>query len=436
MQGMMTYEEARNYIMEAKTRGIVMGLDTMRNLMARLGNVQDGIPVVHITGTNGKGSVGAYLYSIFHEAGITVGRYYSPAVFDPLEVWQYEGEQITKREYARMMTRVKAACDQMEAEGLALPTSFEIETAIAFLYFYEKKPGVALIEVGMGGAQDATNVVSHPIATIFTRISLDHVKQLGSTIEEIAREKIGIIKEGCSVYSAPQEPVVEQMIRDRAEELGCHIGVVKANKIKLIHMEPGDLRFLYKDITMHTTMGGLCQMENAAVATKAAFHTLPKLLYENDYMSVRRIARASVGIELAHWPGRYEVIDRDPLFIIDGAHNEDAAKQLADTLDQCFPNQRITYIMGVLADKDFRGILRQMQPHAGKMYTVTPDNPRALDGKVLAEEAREQGIDAVALTSVNAAVRKAISLGEPVLAFGTLSYLGKVRACVEKNRRE
>ncbi len=427
----MTYKEAREFIAQAETRGSVLGLDNMRNLMDELGNVQDAFPVVHITGTNGKGSVGAYLYSIFHEAGIRVGRYFSPAVFDPLEIWQYEGAQMTKAEYARIMTRVRKACDALEAKGLPLPTVFEIETAAAFLFFNEKKPDVVLLEVGMGGATDATNIVKNPVATVFTRISLDHVNMLGDTLEKITAVKTGIIKEGCSVYSAPQAPEVEQMIRDKAAECHCHIGVVKANKIKAVQFEPGNFRFIYKDIPMHTTMGGVCQMTNAAVAAKTAYHTLPKLLVENDYMNMKKIARIAIGVEAARWPGRFEVIGHKPLFIIDGAHNEDATRQLDKTLQMCFARQKITYIIGVLADKDHRSMLKRMVPHAGRVFTVTPEVPRGLDGRVLAQEATELGMDAQFVPSIRRAVREAVGVGETVLAFGTLSYLGKVRECLE-----
>ncbi len=428
---MMSFEEARDFVAEAGKRGVSLGLTNMYNLMNLLGNVQDAFPVIHITGTNGKGSVGAYLYSIFHEAGIRVGRYYSPAVFDPLEVWRYEGEQITRTEYARIITQIHRACDTMESQGMPLPTVFEIETAVAFLYFYEKKPDVVLLEVGMGGETDATNIVKSPIATVFTHISLDHVRFLGDTLEDIARNKIGIIKPGCSVYSAPQDPVVEQMIRERAALMNCPIGVVKEAKIRPVHIEPGDFRFYYKDIPMRTSMGGVCQLTNVAVAAKTAFHTLPKLLKENDYMGIKRIARISHGVECAKWPGRFEVIGRDPLFILDGAHNEDAAMQLAATLQKCFTNQKITFIMGVLADKDHRSMLALTLPYADKVYTVTPDNPRALDGRLLAEEAREMGADVQFCPDIMDAVRSALTSGAPVLAFGTLSYLGRVRLCVE-----
>lgn len=428
---MMSFEEARDFVAETGERGISLGLTNMRNLMNLLGNVQDEIPVIHITGTNGKGSVGAYLYSIFHEAGIRVGRYFSPAVFDPLENWQYEGEQITRTEYARILTQIRKACDTMETQGMPLPTAFEIETALAFVYFYEKKPDVVLLEVGMGGETDATNIVKAPIATVFTHIGLDHVRLLGDTLEDIARNKIGIIKPGCSVYSAPQEPIVEQMIRERAALMNCPIGVVKEAKIKPIHIEPGDFRFYYKDIPMRTSMGGMCQLTNVAVAAKTAYHSLPKLLPENDYMGIKRIARISHGVECATWPGRFEVIGRDPLFILDGAHNEDAAVQLAATLQNCFTNQKITFIMGVLADKDHKSMLALTLPYAERVYTVTPDSPRALDGRLLAQEAQELGADVQYCSQIMDAVREALAKGEPVLAFGTLSYLGKVRLCYE-----
>ena len=185
---MFTYKDAQDYLEKAKKKGSVLGLETMQALMQELGEPQNQIPTVHIAGTNGKGSVGAYLASICKEAGFKVGRFCSPAVFHPLECWQFDGECITEEAYAKAMETVKQACEKASLE----PTAFELETALAFVYFEEMQPDVLLLEVGMGGAEDATNVVEHPIATVFTKISRDHMQFLGESLSEIA-EKISPI---------------------------------------------------------------------------------------------------------------------------------------------------------------------------------------------------------------------------------------------------
>ena len=419
----MTYEEAKQFIQEASKTGSILGLKTIRHLMHVLGDVHLTLPVIHIAGTNGKGSVGAYLYSIFHEAGLHVGRYTSPAVFDPMEVWQYDGRMMTHEEYARIMTRVRSACEQVVREGGAMPTVFEIETAAAFVYFAEKPIDVVLMEVGMGGETDATNVIEKPLCSVITTISFDHMQFLGKSLEDIARIKCGIIKPGCPVYSAPQEPAVEAVIRQVAQEKNCIIGVVKEDRIRLVSGKPGELKCFYKDIPLTTQMAGHYQMYNAALACKVAFHRLPELLPEYDDMKMRRVARIVIGIERATWPGRFETIGRDPLFIIDGAHNEGAALELAKTVRCCFKKRKLVYIIGVLADKEHKRMLEIMQPFGEKVYTVTPGNQRALSAEELAEEARAYYSEVTACETVEEAVRLALREKEPVLAFGSLSYL-------------
>lgn len=209
---MMTYDEARTYISNVSKTGSILGLDSIRALMAELSNVQDAIPIIHIAGTNGKGSVGAYLASILQEEGLHVGRYCSPAVFDPLEVWQYDGRNMSQDEYASIMSQVKSACDIVVSKGGVYPTVFEVETAAAFLYFYQKQVDVLLLETGMGGSTDATNLILRPMASVITTISMDHMQFLGDTLSLIAQAKGGIIKEECPVFSAMQQPEVEQVL--------------------------------------------------------------------------------------------------------------------------------------------------------------------------------------------------------------------------------
>lgn len=454
----MTYEETLEFVREAGKSGSILGLESIRRLMAELSDVQEEIPIIHIGGTNGKGSVGAYLAAIFREAGLHVGRYCSPAVFDPLEVWQYDGKNISKQEYAHVMSQVKMACDIMLSKGYGVPTAFEIETAAAFLYFAEKKPDVVLLEVGMGGETDATNLIRRPLASVLVSISRDHMQFLGESVLEIAGVKAGIIKPGCPVFSAPQQEEVQRFLQERAEALGCPITFVQPEFLQFGSAEPGKLKFSYSMsmqledgpssvfLLLETAMAGHYQMENAALAVEVAAALLPKLLREHtaeEAISLEQMQYIIQGIKKARWPGRFEVVCGSPLIILDGAHNEGAAAELAKTIENCFTNPALTYIIGVLADKEYERMLQILLPYAKRVYTVTPENPRALEGRVLAEQMAaywekadfEESTQekAVFAGSVEEALWQALSHPEPILAFGSLSWLGEVKKFVEEN---
>ena len=451
---MMTFEEARSFITESSKTGSILGLESICNLMSELGNIQDELPVIHIAGTNGKGSTGAYLQAIFEAAGLTTARYCSPAVFDALEVFQYCGKNISESEYAHVMSQVKTACDILVSKGKAMPTVFEIETAAAFVWFYQKKPDIVLLEVGMGGETDATNIVKNPLASVITTISRDHMGFLGESVEEIAAVKAGIIKEKCPVFSAAQQSGVEQVLFEHANRKQAELRMVDENVCELLKEKVGQLSFSYKGKNYVTGMAGLYQMKNAALAIEVAEYLLPKLMEKKESkVSVKRIVQERIskeeihkeeigreeiikkGIEAARWAGRFEMIQKEPLVIMDGAHNEDAAKQLAQTVHNCFPKQKLTYIIGVLADKEHEKMLELMLPYADQVYTVTPSNPRALDGKQLAEEVRNFHQKVEACDSVTEALKKALQQvkekKEPVLAFGSLSYLGELKRAIE-----
>ena len=222
----MNYEEARAYISQVSAGGSVLGLDSIRELLKRLGNPQDRLKFIHIAGTNGKGSVLAYLSTILTGAGYRTGRYLSPTLFSYRGRIQVDGEYISREALARLTTAVRAASEDMRACGLETPTVFEVETAISFLYFAEKQCDMVVLETGMGGALDATNIVRTTVLEILMPISMDHMDFLGDTLAEIAGQKAGILKPGIAVISAAQEPEAMAVIRQRAKELGCRLSVV------------------------------------------------------------------------------------------------------------------------------------------------------------------------------------------------------------------
>lgn len=421
---MMTYEDARKFIKEAAKTGSVLGLESMQRLMSELSDVLDTLPIIHIAGTNGKGSTGAYLASILQMAGYHVGRYTSPAVFSPLEVWQFDGCNITESEYAHIVSQVKNACDIVVSKGGVMPTVFEIETAMAFVWFSIKKPDIILMETGMGGLTDATNIIKNPLACVFTTISKDHMQFLGDTLKKIALIKAGIIKPKSRVFSIYQENEVEEVLRSYAKEQGASIEFVKESDIAVIKQSANKLLFDYKKETFETKMAGVYQRKNASLAIAIVRGLFPNISDE----CIKKGIRDSI------WQGRFEIIGENPLFIIDGAHNEDAAKELQKTVQNCFTNQKPAYIIGVLADKEYEKMLEVMLLHAECVYTITPDNPRAMNAVTLAKEAGKFHSKVQACTSIEEALDKVLSLNRPIIAFGSLSYLGELKRIYESRK--
>jgi dihydrofolate synthase/folylpolyglutamate synthase len=310
----------------------------------------------------------------------------------------------------------------------------------------------------MGGETDATNVISRPIASVITTISMDHMQFLGDTVAKIAAVKAGIIKEGCPVFSAPQEDAVAEVLQSAARDKHAKLVLLDAGACRLLEQKPGLLRMEYRSeaygtLLLETKLAGIYQLRNAALAAETAFALLPELVSdvgksdagggqtdaqenhpEKSSDNVSGVPKyewlrntVQQGIADAVWPGRFEVIGREPLFIIDGAHNEDAAKCLERTLQNCFTNTKLTYIIGVLADKEHEKMLRILLPHADAVYTVTPDNPRALRAEALRDEAAKLHGNVTCCGSIGDAVSQALfhakEAGTPILAFGSLSYL-------------
>ena len=438
---MFNYKEARNFIEQRSRLGSVLGLENMRALMDELGNPQNEIPTIHIAGTNGKGSVGAYLASILKTAGLKVGRYCSPAVFSPLECWQYDGRNMTEEEYAYYMSQVKQACDIVALHPEEIqPTVFEIETALAFVYFKAMEVDILLLETGLGGETDATNVVDNPLACVFTTISRDHMQFLGETLMEIASVKAGIIKQGALVFSADQQPEVQAVLDERAAKYNQKVCYVQPEKLQIISQKPGKLKFSYKEKAYQTSMAGSYQIKNAALAIETInkiFLSLPEM---SSFQMQSRVGILNAetkdgiiecGVENASWPGRFEIIGQDPLFIMDGAHNEDAVKQLALTVENSFTNPSLDFIIGILADKEHEKMLEVMMPFANRVFTVTPPNQRGLDAKILTQEVKELHEDVVCCATIHEALEQALSHAKdndcPILAFGSLSYLGALK---------
>lgn len=440
----MTYEEAFAFLKETRGYGSILGLDNIRGLMEELGNVQEKLAVIHIAGTNGKGSVGAMLDAVLRQAGYRVGRYSSPAVFSYEEIWQINGVPITKEAYAYHMERVQAACQRRVKQGRPHPTAFEIETALAFLFFQAGGCDVVLLETGLGGSMDATNVISRPVCSVITSVSRDHMAFLGDTLTEIAEAKAGIIKGECPVVSAWQQAEVHVVLQRVSQERHAPLTVASPERLSGISCDVNGLRLTYEgigEVSVHLT--GAYQIPNAACALETLLQ-LMRLDYTITPDAIRN------GLSRVRWNGRMEHVSERPDVFLDGAHNEAAARSLAETIENCFTNRRITYIIGVLADKEYGKMLSVLLPYCARVYTVTPDNPRALPAEELAECARavlreRAGEDTgnvpsvIAAPDVGYAVREAIreaDHSDVILVWGSLSYLAEAKKCVAEAARD
>lgn len=420
----MNYAECRKYIEEAQSLGRVLGLSGMKELLRRLGNPQDDLEYVHAAGTNGKGSALAYISSALRNAGYRTGRYTSPAIFEYREIIEVDGEIISQEEFADAFTPVAEAADAMAREGLAHPTPFEMETAAAFLHFQRKGCQIVALETGMGGETDATNLVKNTKVAVLTSISMDHMDALGDSLEEIARCKAGIIKPGCRVVSTLQEPAAAREIERACEKKGVPCTWADYKSAQIIRQDLDGQRFSFEGNTYDTRLSGLCQIENAAVAVKAL-----EALAEAGFPMSR--AQIQEGIAKAAWPGRFTLLRENPAVILDGAHNPQAARQLAASLKKCFAGKKMVYIMGMFRDKDYRQVASIMAPLAQEILTVeTPGNPRALPADELAREVREFHPQVTAVSSLKEAaalaMEKAGADGVAVV-FGSLSFLGEIR---------
>ncbi len=419
----MDYAQAVKFHEEIKAYGSILGLDSMRALMRQLGDIWRHLPAVHVAGTNGKGSVCCFAASALKEAGYRVGQYSSPAVFHLRECCQINGQWISEEEYASCMQDVSDACRRMQEEGLRHPTVFEAETALAFLWFYRQKCDIVLLEAGMGGSTDATNVIEHPLCSVFTSIGMDHMQFLGNSIVEITRVKAGIIKRGCPVVSAARQGESGRILRECASALNASFH--EALPMEEAYAENGALICRHPVLgELRLSMGGSYQENNASLAI-SVIGLLRQAGYSVSDSQLRR------GIERAVWPGRFERISFHPPFYIDGAHNPDAALELKKSLLAHFGNKKKIGIMGVMADKPYKEMARILLPCFDQIFTVTPDNPRALCSLELAKEITACGGQAHEAADIKDAVRLSYAAARKesgvAVAFGSLFYLKEVK---------
>ena len=426
----MNYKEARVYLDEVSKYGSVLGLESMRELLRRLGDPQNELKFIHISGTNGKGSVLAYLSTILTGAGYRTGRYISPTLFSYRERIQVDGEYIEKESLARHVTAIAAAAVEMQKAGLPSPTAFEMETALAFLYFKEKRCDIVTLEVGCGGLLDATNVITTTLMEVIASISMDHTDLLGDTLAKIAAQKAGIIKPDTMVVSAQQKSEAAQVIEDTCKEQHCTLQMVDESKISNVHYGAEGQTFSYKTWeNVAISLAGSYQIKNAALALEGV-EALRKLGYALSDQQVRE------GLLHTAWRGRFTTLRRDPTVIIDGAHNPAAALELKESLERYFPGKTLYFVMGMFKDKDYAQVIDLTAPLARHIITVeTPGNPRAMPARELAEAVGKVNPSVEWADSVAHGVEKALAMAgkeDAVIVFGSLSFLGEAADAVNE----
>jgi len=434
----MKYEDAISFIEECNLLGSIPGLDSIRNLTAAIGNPQDELTCIHVAGTNGKGSVSSFVATILQNCGYRVGRYISPTIYTYRERFQINGRMIGKKELGEEMERLKTACETLVSEGKPHPTSFEIETALAFHYFHKKQCDMVVLETGMGGTLDATNIIANPLLCVLTSISMDHMHFLGGTLSEIAMHKCGIIKEGSRVVSVTQPAEAEAVVEKVCREKNATLVFADASQAEYIPLQKNGKTSLEKQAFVlegeryEISLLGKYQVENAVTAIKA--------LQELQKAGYTKITddKMKKGLFATQWKGRFSLIATKPYFVVDGAHNVAAAKKLTQSIRFYFTNRKIVYIMGMFRDKEYEKVIQLTAPLASQIITVaTPGNPRALPAVELAQAVRDVNPNVTCADSLEEAVEMSYLFADKesvIIGFGSLSFLGDLMNIVENNR--
>lgn len=415
----MTPNEALDYIHSVCWKGSIPGLGRTRELLHKMGDPQDQLQFVHIAGTNGKGSTAAMTANILRKAGYRVGLYTSPYIFRFHERMQVDGQCISDEELAEITEFVKPLAEAMEDH----PTEFELVTCIAMEYFKRHHCDVVSLEVGMGGELDSTNVILPPLVAVLTNIGLDHTEFLGDTLEKICETKSKIIKAGSIAVTYREKPSVEAVIEARCRAVGAKWMPADFDSLHLVSASLEGQVFDWGDYReIHLPLLGRHQLYNAAVVLTIVQALREKGLSISDE-AVRR------GIATVSWPGRFELVARNPLFIVDGGHNPQCIEALVNNVRDYLGGRTLTVLTGVLADKDYADMYEDMAQYVTRFVTVTPPNPRALSAQALAEYLQRFGKPVTACETVAQGVALAKELAGPdgvVLAYGSLYMVGDI----------
>lgn len=419
----MDYKEALTYIHGTRKLGWKLGLDNIEYLLKLMGNPHKKLKYIHIAGTNGKGSTAAFLSQILIQAGYKVGIFTSPYIEKFTERIKINNCEIDGSRLAEITSFVKDKIESMIADGQNHPTEFEIITAIAIQYYFENMCDIVILEVGLGGRFDSTNIIETPELAIITSISYDHMMYLGNTLEEIAFEKAGIIKESGSVVLYPQKECVKKLIRRICYERNALLSEIDFGPIEMISYGVDGQRFDYDNYkSLDISLLGEHQVKNSIVAIKSA-ELLNGKGYNIDEKSIRE------GLKKTKWPGRFQIVKKDPIFIIDGAHNLHGVQVLRSNLDNYFRDKKKILIMGVLRDKDYKSMISTIMPLADKVVLITPNIDRALNARELAMFVKHYCNEVIINDTIEESIETSLRLASPddvICAFGSLYYIGDV----------
>lgn len=422
----MNINEALEYIHKTKWLGSKPGLSRTFTLLEKAGRPDRKLKFVHVVGTNGKGSTCAFISSILKSAGYRVGLYTSPYINRFNERMRVDGEEISDKELCELVEFIKPLADSMTDD---MPTEFEMITVLAMEYFARHKCDIVVLEAGMGGELDSTNVIDSPECVVMCAIGLDHVNVLGSTVEEIAKTKSGVIKSGTSVAMYDAEKNVLDVVKSKCDEVGADLVTADFDGIRNVRTNIDTTYFDYKNFeNIEIHLAGVYQKYNAALAVTAA----EQLCKKGWNISCSAIYD---GLKKALWQGRFEILGKDPVFVLDGAHNVHGMTATAESLKTHFTGKKICFVVGAMADKDVEGMMKLIVPMAKEFYTVRPDNDRSMSAEKLKELLEGLGAKAKSSDSIEDAVYQAIqSAGKDgvVAALGSLYFSGDIRKAYNK----
>lgn len=423
----MNYTEAIEYIHSVNWTFCKPGLERVSELCYALGDPQDKLKYIHVAGTNGKGSFCAMTDSILRKAGYKVGLFTSPYIVEFNERMRINGENISNEELCELVEYIKPIADKMQDK----PTEFELITALAFLYFARHNCDVVVLECGLGGRLDATNIIKTPILSVITGIALDHTSILGDTVEKIAAEKAGIIKKDTPALWCGRDESAGRVISDRAKVIGAPILTVDRSTLKINEMTLNGTSFDYGERRgMTLSLLGTYQPENATNVL-TAIDTLNSLGYKIDGKAIYD------GLKAVRWQARFEVINKAPLVIADGGHNPEGIDSAVRSIEKYFGDGKVGIVTGVMADKDYNYMADRIASVADKVFCLTPDNPRALDAESYAKVFSSLGVDSLTCTSVDDAVKNALDWArendKPIVSLGSLYMYCEVAEAVKKH---
>lgn len=439
----MNYEESIAYLEQAASFGIKPGLERINAILAKLGNPENAYKVIHVTGTNGKGSVVAMITSVMENAQLRIGRYVSPHLIDYTERIYVGGKDISREDFAKAATAVREAAEKAVAEGVEEPTEFELLTAMAFWYFKEQKVDYAVMEVGMGGLYDSTNVIT-PVVSVITNVAMDHMKYLGNTLQEIAHQKAGIIKEGVPVVTAAQHVALKQLKKDAHEKkariyfYGRDFEIDSRQKWhhgQVVTVKRKDMPKELEKSLLFVPFVGTHQAVNAAVATMAL-----SLVMKQDHRINENDLRE--GLARATWKGRFEIHDVNGVtYVMDGAHNPAGAEALQEALLEQYPDKRRIFVFTSLEDKDTGTVIQLLMRKGDKVFACEAPTPRTRKVEEIGKLIEEQklNVDFKAESSVDQALEDATAAageGDIVLICGSLYILGDAMQYIARKESE